>query len=168
MKKFIMMLAFAFIGATAVNAQSGPTITFEEMSHDFGKLNEGPEYPYVFKFKNTGTAPLIINNVVTPCGCTSPSFTREPVAPGKTGEVTVKYNSSGRMGMFDKTLTVQTNMGNSKDLFINIKGEVVEAGMAPKEEAKKMEEPMAPAKMTTTTKAVKKTHRSKKTATMTK
>lgn len=138
MKKAMYLFALLLMGITGtVKAQ---TITFDEMAHNFGKIEEGPEYKHTFKFKNTGNAPLIINNVVTPCGCTTPNFTREPVMPGKTGEINVSYNSAGRMGGFDKILTVQTNMGADKDQMISIKGEVVEKGAAPKQEETKAPE----------------------------
>ena len=98
-----------------------------ETSHDFGKVVEGPQYTYTFKYKNIGNAPLVVNNVTTPCGCTTPKYTREPVAAGKTGEINVSYNSAGRIGNFNKTLSIQTNQGEGKDngLLLNIKGEVI-------------------------------------------
>lgn len=161
MKKLTLSLLIALIGLQFVSyGQSAPNIKFEQTQHNFGQIEEGPEYKHVFKFTNTGDAPLIINNVVTPCGCTSPSFTKEPVLPGKTGDINVSYNSAGRLGNFDKTLTVQTNLGAGKDVYLTIKGEVKEKGTiakveekpAPVEE-KKVEEKSAPKKKTKTKKS---------------
>ena len=126
----IMMAVFMATASTAI-AQEGPTIQFNEQGHDFGVIAEGPAYQHTFKFKNTGKEPLVITNVNTPCGCTTPSFTKEPVMPGKTGEINVSYNSQGRIGVFNKTLSVQTNMGAGKDIALNIKGEVKTAAEIP-------------------------------------
>src|SRR5580698_4700190 len=107
----IAMSTFTF---TKVNAQTaapagdGPKIVFVDQAHDFGKITEGTQAKYSFKFTNTGNQPLVISNVNTPCGCTTPTYTHDPVAPGKTGEIAVNYNSTGRGGEFNKVLTVTT------------------------------------------------------------
>lgn len=110
---------------------AGPEIQFTETTHDFGIVEEGPDYTHAFKFKNTGNAPLIINQVNTPCGCTSPGWTKEPVLPGKTGEITATFHSAGRLGVFTKTLSVQSNLGEGKDQFVTIRGEVKDKGSMP-------------------------------------
>ena len=143
MKKLFLIAAFAFAGiSTAVNAQdkkadekkaagNEPNIQFTETTFDFGAVEEGPDYTHAFKFKNTGKSPLIINNVNTPCGCTSPGWSKEPIMPGKTGEITATFHSAGRLGQFTKTLSVQTNMGDGKDQFVTIRGEVKQKGEMP-------------------------------------
>lgn len=167
MKKIFNIIVMAVVMATTTTAfaqpgnENGPAIQFNEQAHDFGIIAEGPQYTHVFKFKNTGKAPLVITNVNTPCGCTTPSFTREPVMPGKTGEINVSYNSQGRIGVFNKTLAVQTNMGDGKDIALNIKGEVKTPAEIPAEEEKtavKKEEPKkaAPATKKKSTKAATK------------
>jgi hypothetical protein len=128
MKKIIFTIAIAFMAIiTNVSAQA-PNIKMNESGHNFGQIEEGPEYKHTFTFTNTGDAPLIVNNVVTPCGCTTPTFTKDPVLPGKSGEIVLSYNSAGRLGSFDKTCTVLTNLGAGKDVYLNIKGEVKEKG----------------------------------------
>ena len=67
-----------------------PEITFEETEHDFGTIDQGTAVDHTFKFTNTGKAPLVITNATSSCGCTVPTWTREPIAPGETGEMLVK------------------------------------------------------------------------------
>ncbi len=90
-----------------------PDFLFESESHDFGTIPEGTQATFEFKFTNTGKEPLIISNVQASCGCTTPKWTTEPIAPGKTGTVTASYNSSGRPGPFTKTVTVTSNAKSS-------------------------------------------------------
>ncbi len=84
-------------------------ISFAENSHNFGKINEGEIVEHTFVFKNTGTAPLIIRDAKASCGCTIPEWTKEPVQPGQEGKLEVKYNSSGKEGKINKTVTVFAN-----------------------------------------------------------
>lgn len=89
-------------------------IEFEKTSHNFGTIpeNGGPAI-YDFKFTNTGTAPLIISNVRASCGCTTPAWDRKPIAPGKSGIITVSYNPMGRPAPFIKSIAVNSNASNS-------------------------------------------------------
>jgi hypothetical protein len=107
-----LFLAFAAMAQNAPQAKaSGAKITFDEKSHDFGDINQGDKVEYSFKFKNTGTEPLVISNVQTTCGCTATNWTKEPVAPGKTGEVAASFNSAGKMGQQNKVISVYYNGG---------------------------------------------------------
>jgi len=106
-------------------APTTPEFLFEAESHDFGTVAEGTQATYEFKFTNTGKEPLIISNVQASCGCTTPKWTNEPVAPGKTGVITAMYNSSGRPGPFTKSITVTSN-AKSTPKVLTING-VVEA-----------------------------------------
>ena len=98
--------------ATAADrdAESGkfPVITFEESQFDFGTIDQGAAQEHIFKFKNTGEAPLMIVNAKSSCGCTIPEYTKEPVAPGAKGELLVKFNGSGQ-NQVSKTVTLTTN-----------------------------------------------------------
>jgi hypothetical protein len=102
-----------------------PQINFEVKTHDFGKINEkdGP-VTYVFEFVNKGDAPLVVSRVQASCGCTTPTWTKEPVEPGKKGMITVTYNVTGRPGLFNKQITVFTNE-TQEQAVLNIKGEVI-------------------------------------------
>lgn len=104
----------------ATPASTQPDFLFEAESHDFGTIPEGTQATYEFKFTNTGKEPLIISNVQASCGCTTPKWSNEPIAPGKTGTITASYNSSGRPGPFTKSITVTSNAKSSpKVLTIN-------------------------------------------------
>lgn len=85
-----------------------PEITFEETEHDFGTIDQGTAVEHTFKFTNTGKAPLVITNATSSCGCTVPTWTKEPIAPGETGEMLVKFNGSGQ-NQVTKTVTVTAN-----------------------------------------------------------
>ena len=91
-----------------------PEITFEEEEYDFGTIQKGENVEHVFKFTNTGRAPLVITNATSSCGCTVPDAPKEPIAPGETAEMTVKYNGSGN-GQVTKTVTVSANTEKGKE-----------------------------------------------------
>ena len=126
MKKFILTLAVALFGFAA-QAQEQPTeganIKFAEKVINYGKIEKGANGTRVFKFKNEGTEPLVLNSVRASCGCTTPKWTREPIAPGAEGNITVKYDTN-RMGNFHKTVTVNSNATN-KTVVLTIKGQVM-------------------------------------------
>lgn len=86
-----------------------PQIKFEHLNFDFGVIFEGEKVIHKYTFTNTGNAPLIISEVSATCGCTVPTFTKEPIAPGRDGFVEVKFDSSERNGMQHKTVTVLCN-----------------------------------------------------------
>ncbi|MBR2166018.1 MAG: DUF1573 domain-containing protein [Paludibacteraceae bacterium] len=123
MKKILSIVCMALV-SVAMMAQE-PVITFEKTEHDFGKIAEdGGRVSTEFVFKNEGMAPLVLSNVRASCGCTTPTWTKEPVEPGKTGSITVTYNPNGRPGKFSKTITITSNATEpGKRVFI--KGEVI-------------------------------------------
>ena len=94
---------------------SYPVMSFDEEQFDFGEIVQGTHVEHMFKFTNTGDAPLVITNASSSCGCTVPEYTREPVAPGESGELLVKFDGSGR-GTVSKniTLTTNTEKGNER------------------------------------------------------
>ena len=85
------------------------TIVFYEAHYSFGKLTDGDVVKHAFRFKNTGTAPLLISRTDVSCGCTVPTFSKEPVQPGGEGEIMVQYNSSGHPGHQEKNVMVHSN-----------------------------------------------------------
>lgn len=115
--------------ANAVEKVAGPAITFEESKYDFGSVAQGGVVDHVFKFKNTGTQPLIISNIGVSCGCTTPEWTKEPVAPGKSGTIAAHFNSAGKMGMQNKVLTIESN-ATGGNVTVAIVGEVKDAAAA--------------------------------------
>ena len=123
MKKILTTLCMA-LTAVAMMAQQ-PVITFEKTEHDFGRINEADgRVSTVFEFKNEGMAPLVLSNVRASCGCTTPTWTKEPIEPGQKGSITVTYNPNGRPGRFQKTITITSNATEATKK-VYIKGEVI-------------------------------------------
>ena len=101
-------------------------MAFKEESYNFTEVPEGPQVTHEFKFTNTGKEPLILTNVRASCGCTTPSWPKEPILPGKDGAILVTYNTQGRPGAFNKSITITSN-ADAPEKIIYIKGEVVKA-----------------------------------------
>ena len=115
-----------------VVADGVPKIKFVEIAHDFGNIKEGTQASYEFKFTNTGNAPLVLESVQASCGCTTPEWSKESIAPGKSGKVIATFNSSGRPGTFTKTITVKYNgAAESNTEYLTIKGFVESAPVVP-------------------------------------
>ncbi|MBP2832283.1 DUF1573 domain-containing protein [Aquimarina sp. U1-2] len=93
-----------------------PVMTFSETEHDFGTINEGDVVEHKFTFTNTGKAPLVIVNAKGSCGCTVPEWTKEPIAPGASGEMLVKFNSNGKPNQQTKQVTITTNTEAGKEI----------------------------------------------------
>lgn len=104
----VFALVFAF-NANAQEAKNGAEITFKEKSIDFGDITQGDKVSHTFELTNSGTAPLVISNVAATCGCTIPSWPKEPIAPGKTAEIQVSFNSTGKMGKQNSVVRVYSN-----------------------------------------------------------
>jgi hypothetical protein len=118
MKRTLLFLFFGLLGfsmkaQTPEGPKSGPIITFTENSFDFGDIIQGDTVKHIFKFKNTGTAPLILSEVITTCGCTAPKWTNKPILPGKEGQIDITYNSAGKEGLQNKVITVLSNSVNT-------------------------------------------------------
>ena len=123
MKKIFSTLCMALVAVAMMGQQ--PVITFEKTEHDFGSIHEEDgRVSVVFEFKNEGMSPLVLSNVRASCGCTTPTWTKEPVEPGQKGSITVTYNPNGRPGNFSKTVTITSNATEAtKRVFI--KGTVI-------------------------------------------
>jgi len=126
MKKMIL-IATLLINAV-VFAQDGPKIEFKDKDNtiDYGKVTKEEDSGLrVFEFTNTGNQPLLIKDVKSSCGCTVPSFSKDPIMPGKTGKIEVKYNMNP--GPIRKTITVESNAVNVDEgrVALKIKGEVI-------------------------------------------
>ena len=131
MNKRLTLTFAALFAAITLSAQ--PKLTFDKTQHDFGKVSESDgAASYGFAFKNTGTAPLIIQDVRTTCGCTTPEWTREPVRPGATGFIKVSYDVKGRPGAIDRTIAVYSNSAPSP-ANLRIIGEVTPVDRSPAE-----------------------------------
>jgi hypothetical protein len=126
MKSIFSLLAVLFISASVFAQDNAPVFKFERTTHDFGNLIEGPEATYSFKFTNVGKSPLIIQRCNASCGCTIPKWSTDPIMPGKSGTIDVKYNTKGRIGSFNKTIYIKSNAKSMKERFeLYIKGVVI-------------------------------------------
>ena len=92
-----------------------PVMTFDKTEHDFGTINDGDKVTYSFTFKNTGASDLIISNAVGSCGCTVPEYPKEPLKPGESAKMKVSFNSAGKSGRQQKTVTIATNTATGKE-----------------------------------------------------
>lgn len=110
---------------TTVISPDAAVISFEHGMYNFGTITQGDKVNYDFKFKNTGKSPLIITDATATCGCTIPEKPKEPVKPGETGVIKVVFNSTGKLGMQDKVVTITSN-GNPSTTEVHLIGEVKE------------------------------------------
>ncbi|MBS1683067.1 MAG: DUF1573 domain-containing protein [Bacteroidetes bacterium] len=86
-----------------------PVIEFDNNNHDFGTVPEGPKVSHTYQVKNTGQAPLIIQDVKPTCGCTTPDWTKTPIAVGESGFIKAVFDTKGRTGVQNKTISVVAN-----------------------------------------------------------
>jgi hypothetical protein len=126
----LMVLAFVMAGIAQNDAAQPkknkkvktPEITFEKLVHDYGEIYQGENGECEFVFKNTGKAELILTNCRSSCGCTVPSWPKDPIPPGKKAVIKVKYNTQ-RIGQINKTITVESNAVNDR-VVLKISGNV--------------------------------------------
>ncbi|MDB5239854.1 MAG: hypothetical protein JWP57_479 [Spirosoma sp.] len=121
--KTIFSFFVAFFVLVSVSFAQKGVLKFSKETHDFGKIEQGKPVTHVFEFKNAGTDPVVINDAQASCGCTKPSWTREPVMPGKMGSVSATFNAASA-GQFTKTVTVTSNAEGGQTV-LYLKGEVV-------------------------------------------
>jgi Protein of unknown function (DUF1573) len=132
-KLFLLLVSCLFMAFTAkaqsvvlkpaspVSSPKADILLLKENSHSFGKIPQGRPVIHVFEIINTGKEPLLLENVQASCGCTTPEWSRVPIAPGATAQIKVGYNAYGE-GHFNKTVTIFYNNGQTKALTIS--GEV--------------------------------------------
>lgn len=151
MKQLMSTLFLAALCCGAATAQEQKTTTaqsatpagnpapagkfkFMEENHNFGDVPEGPNAECDFVFENVGSQPIVISNAAGSCGCTVPTWPKEPIMPGKKGTIHVSYNTNGRQGMISKVVTLTSN-AEQQQLVLHISGNVLP----------KPAEPVAPA-----------------------
>tara|TARA_R110000868_G_scaffold30589_2_gene112923 strand:+ start:42113 stop:42502 length:390 start_codon:yes stop_codon:yes gene_type:complete len=125
MKKIVLVLFVGLLGIS-LNAQDKTAkIEFKSDTVDYGEIQKGADGIRVFEFTNTGDAPLIISKVSSSCGCTIPKSPKDPILPGKKGEIQVKYDTN-RVGPIRKAVTVISN-ADTPTVVLKIKGEIKDA-----------------------------------------
>ncbi len=120
MKSFLTLLILC-IGVLSVQAQ-GPKMVFSTNEIDYGTIAQNSDPLRVFKFTNEGTEPLVIKHAKGSCGCTVPSYPKQPIAPGESATIEVRY-ATDRVGAFQKTVTLTTNESEATHV-LTIKGKV--------------------------------------------
>lgn len=125
MKKFILSLALTalFTNVFIAQAATGPAIAVDKDVHDYGDIPYGGDGTCEFKVTNTGTEPLIMSKCKGSCGCTVPKCDTNPIAPGETSIITVKYDTK-RTGAISKSVTINSNAVNEPTKVVRIKGNV--------------------------------------------
>lgn len=129
MKQLLSVFALVLFGAFYAVAQNanGPVMTFESTTIDYGTIDKGAEPLRKFKFTNTGNEPLIIKSAKGSCGCTVPNYSKEPIMPGESSVIEVRYDTQ-RVGAFNKTVTITTNESGNDSRTLTIKGKVNDTG----------------------------------------
>lgn len=125
MKK--ILFATLMMMGLSLTASAQAKLTLDKLTHDYGTFSEkAGVQTCVFVVTNTGDKPLVITQAVASCGCTVPTYTKKPIAPGETGEITIKYNGVGKFpGKFKKSITIRTN-GTPELSRIYVEGEMTE------------------------------------------
>ena len=137
MKKLFSVLVMAMLFATVsfaqtTTAQSGAQMKFTNTTVDYGTIAQNSDPFRTVAFTNTGTEALIIKSAKGSCGCTIPTFPKEPIAPGATAEIKIKYDTK-RLGAINKTVTIQSNAGVK---ILKVKGNVTQKASTPKKEGR--------------------------------
>ena len=123
MKKLIFLGGLFLLGINIRAQVKGPEITVDKEVHDFGTIKQNDVAECYFTITNTGTEPLIISDAKPSCQCTVPEWPKEPIKPGASAKIKVKYNSS-RVGPINKSVTITSNDSVNPTLPIRIKGNV--------------------------------------------
>lgn len=131
MKKLLLTAAFLVSGIAFMTAQE---IEISESNVDLGNIEFGGKAVTTVQIKNTGNKPLIISEAKASCGCTVPTWPKEPIAPGKTADMTVEYTTTKKAGAFNKTVTINSNAVTEGRKIFRIKGVVKENPNAQKSE----------------------------------
>ena len=125
MKNILSLLFISFFSLSIYAQDKVAKIEFESETIDYGTIEKGSDGVRVFKFRNTGDAPLIVSNVKSSCGCTVPKKPTEPILPGENGEIEVKYDTN-RVNPIRKTITVTSN-AETQTVALKIKGTVTDS-----------------------------------------
>lgn len=116
MKKSILTSLFVLLASTLAMAAGKAEITFENVKHDFGAIKAADgRVTATYHFVNTGSEPLVIIDVTNGgCGCTTPDYPKQPIMPGKSGDIVIRFDPSGRRGEFAREVKVKTNAGKKR------------------------------------------------------
>ncbi len=131
MKKLVLLIGILVMFAGMATAQTektvanGPEIEFDKLVHDYGQIPYNGNGECVFTFTNTGNEPLIVQKPKSSCGCTVPTWPKEPILPGESDVIKVTYKTT-RVGAINKSITVTSNAKTNSTVVLRIKGRVME------------------------------------------
>lgn len=131
MKKLVLLIGVLVMFAGMATAQTektvanGPEIEFDKLVHDYGQVPYNGNGECVFTFTNTGNEPLIVQKPKSSCGCTVPTWPKEPILPGESDVIKVTYKTT-RVGAINKSITVTSNAKTNSTVVLRIKGRVME------------------------------------------
>ena len=117
MKIIVAILTVCLSNDTISQVIEGAAITSETRQFNFGDVIEGEKKEHVFEIGNSGNKPLILDNVLTSCGCTATEWPRNPIKPGETAIIRVMFNSTGKIGNQRKIITILSNAVNGREEF---------------------------------------------------
>lgn len=124
MKQIVFIFMAILLATGMASAQKKAVISADQTSFEFGTIKEADgKVSHTFQITNKGEMPLVITRVIASCGCTTPEWPKEPIAPGKDAEIKVTFDPAGRPGPFSKTISVYSN-GKVGSFILNIRGEV--------------------------------------------
>lgn len=133
MKKIFLFLSLFAGLSLGLNAQQdtadeapavdGPVMTFETTTVAYGEIDKGSDPLRVVAFTNTGNQPLVINNARGSCGCTVPNWPKEPIMPGQSSQIEIRYDTK-RVGPINKTVKIKTNEGDDVQHILYVKGKI--------------------------------------------
>ena len=130
MKNILSLLFISFFSISIYAQDKVAKIEFESETIDYGTIEKGSDGVRVFKFRNTGDAPLIVSNVKSSCGCTVPKKPNHPIMPGEEGKIEVSYDTK-RLGGFSKAITIFSNAKNERKM-VKIKGYIEKTALLEK------------------------------------
>ena len=131
--KVLLLVFLGFIATTQLMGQTdaetevldGPVMTFENLVVNYGEIEQHSDPLRIAKFTNTGNAPLIIKNARGSCGCTVPTYPKEPIMPGQSAQIEIRYDTK-RLGTINKSVTITTNQAGDP-IKLSVKGKVLKA-----------------------------------------
>lgn len=143
MKKILIALTTLLVSASVTMAQktSGPVMKFDKEVYEFGTVKAGTKVQHDFVFTNSGNEPLIISNAQGSCGCTVPDYPKQPIKKGEKAAIKVSFDSTGRTGVQEKTVTITSNSSDTPTKVIYIRGTVEAAPLNATPESKPAEKP---------------------------
>lgn len=143
MKKIWITLTILLVSSAVTLAQktSGPVMKFDKEVYEFGTVKAGTKVQHDFVFTNSGNEPLIISNAQGSCGCTVPDYPKQPIKKGEKAAIKVSFDSTGRTGVQEKTVTITSNSSDTPTKVIYIRGTVEAAPLNVTPESKPVEKP---------------------------